>query len=111
VDLVARFQKARFTFSQTSRVLGSPLNSARRAAPGEGSVLTVLGSSFGVYGQGYLRLSYPAAYSDLARAMVRMERVLRKDSPCSELFCILLQFVKQFGSKVSESGNEGFDGS
>ena len=48
---------------------------------------------------------------DLARAMGRMERVLRKDSPCSELFCILLQFVKQFGSKVSESGNEGFDGS
>jgi aminotransferase len=44
----------------------------------EASVLTVPGSSFGAYGEGYLRLSYASAYEDLEEALNRMERALRK---------------------------------
>jgi aminotransferase len=44
----------------------------------DANVLTVPGSSFGAHGEGYLRLSYAAAYEDLEEALNRMERALRK---------------------------------
>ncbi len=44
----------------------------------EASVLTVPGSAFGAYGEGYLRLSYASAYENLEEAMDRMEMALRK---------------------------------
>jgi aminotransferase len=44
----------------------------------EASVLTVPGSSFGAYGEGYLRLSYAAAYESLEEALNRIERVIQK---------------------------------
>jgi len=61
-------------------IKGSGLSSEQLAGLllNEANVLAVPGSSFGAYGEGYLRLSYAAAYSDLEEAMDRMERVLRK---------------------------------
>jgi len=44
----------------------------------EANVLTVPGSSFGAYGEGFLRLSYASAYENLEEALNRMEMVLRK---------------------------------
>jgi aminotransferase len=44
----------------------------------EANVLTVPGSSFGTCGEGYLRVSYAAAYKNLEEALNSMERALRK---------------------------------
>jgi aminotransferase len=44
----------------------------------EASVLTVPGSTFGIHGEGYLRLSYAFAYKDLEEALNRMEIALRR---------------------------------
>ncbi|MEM2105554.1 MAG: aminotransferase class I/II-fold pyridoxal phosphate-dependent enzyme, partial [Candidatus Bathyarchaeia archaeon] len=44
----------------------------------QASVLTVPGSSFGRYGEGYIRVSYAAAYEQLEEAMSRIERAVRK---------------------------------
>lgn len=44
----------------------------------EANVLTVPGSSFGPRGEGYLRLSYAAAYEHLEEALNRMQRTLKK---------------------------------
>ncbi len=44
----------------------------------EAEVLTVPGRSFGVYGEGYLRLSYAAAYRDLEEAADRIEKVVTR---------------------------------
>ncbi|MEM3577738.1 MAG: pyridoxal phosphate-dependent aminotransferase [Candidatus Bathyarchaeia archaeon] len=41
-------------------------------------VLTVPGSSFGRYGEGYIRISYAAAYEQLEEAMDRIEKAIRK---------------------------------
>ncbi|MEM3695359.1 MAG: pyridoxal phosphate-dependent aminotransferase [Candidatus Bathyarchaeia archaeon] len=41
-------------------------------------VLTVPGSSFGRYGEGYIRISYAAAYEQLDEAMDRIENAIRK---------------------------------
>lgn len=44
----------------------------------EANVLTVPGSSFGACGEGYLRLSYAAAYEKLEEALDRMQRAVRR---------------------------------
>lgn len=44
----------------------------------QANVLTVPGSSFGVHGEGHLRLSYAAAYEKLEEALDRIQRALRK---------------------------------
>lgn len=44
----------------------------------EANVLTVPGSTFGICGEGFLRLSYATAFKDLEEAMDRMDTVLRK---------------------------------
>lgn len=41
-------------------------------------VLTVPGSSFGRYGEGYIRISYAAAYEQLEEAMDRVEKAVKK---------------------------------
>jgi aminotransferase len=41
------------------------------------SVLTVPGSSFGSFGEGYLRLSYAAAYSQLEEALDRIDQAMK----------------------------------
>ncbi|MGQ9529956.1 MAG: pyridoxal phosphate-dependent aminotransferase [Candidatus Bathycorpusculaceae bacterium] len=44
----------------------------------EASVVTVPGSAFGVYGEGYIRVSYAAAYEKLEEAMNRIEEAVKK---------------------------------
>lgn len=44
----------------------------------EAKVITVPGSAFGNYGEGYIRLSYAAAYSDLEEALNRIEKAVKK---------------------------------
>jgi aminotransferase len=44
----------------------------------EAHVITVPGSSFGGNGEGYLRLSYAAAYDQLEEAMDRIEKAIKK---------------------------------
>jgi len=44
----------------------------------EGKVVTVPGSSFGRYGEGYLRFSYATAYEKVEEALNRIERVIHK---------------------------------
>ncbi|MEM3824322.1 MAG: pyridoxal phosphate-dependent aminotransferase [Candidatus Bathyarchaeia archaeon] len=41
-------------------------------------VATVPGSTFGSYGEGYLRISYAAAYEQLEEALTRIEKAVRK---------------------------------
>jgi len=43
----------------------------------EGRVVTVPGSAFGRYGEGYLRFSYATAYEKIEEALDRIERVVR----------------------------------
>jgi aminotransferase len=44
----------------------------------EAHVMTVPGSAFGCYGEGYLRLSYAAADDELEEALSRIEKVVKK---------------------------------
>jgi aspartate/methionine/tyrosine aminotransferase len=44
----------------------------------EAGVVTVPGSAFGSYGEGYVRLSYAAGYEQLEKAMDRIEKVVKK---------------------------------
>lgn len=44
----------------------------------EAKVVTVPGSSFGRYGEGYLRFSYATAYEKVEEALNRIERVVHK---------------------------------
>lgn len=44
----------------------------------EARVATVPGSTFGSYGEGYIRLSYAAAYEQLEEAMDRIEKTVKK---------------------------------
>ncbi|MGB9675791.1 MAG: pyridoxal phosphate-dependent aminotransferase [Candidatus Bathyarchaeales archaeon] len=44
----------------------------------EAHVLTVSGSSFGRYGEGYIRISYAASYEQLEEAMNRIEKAVKK---------------------------------
>ncbi len=44
----------------------------------EASVLTVPGSEFGRYGEGYIRMSYATSYEKIDEAMNRIEKVVRK---------------------------------
>jgi aspartate/methionine/tyrosine aminotransferase len=44
----------------------------------EAGVACLNGASFGVYGEGYLRFSYAAAYEDLMEALARIGRFLRR---------------------------------
>jgi len=41
-------------------------------------VLTVPGTEFGKYGEGYIRLSYATAYEKVEEALNRIEKVIRK---------------------------------
>jgi aminotransferase len=51
----------------------------------EGKVVTVPGSAFGRYGEGYLRFSYATQYDKIEEALDRIERVVKnlKPKPCS----------------------------
>ena len=44
----------------------------------EARVITVPGSAFGSYGEGYIRLSYAAAYGQLEEALGRIEKAAKK---------------------------------
>ncbi len=44
----------------------------------EAGVACLNGASFGVYGEGYIRFSYAAAYEDLTEAIARIGRFLRR---------------------------------
>jgi len=44
----------------------------------EAHVATVSGSAFGSYGEGYIRISYAAAYTQLEEALDHIERVVKK---------------------------------
>jgi len=44
----------------------------------KGKVLTVPGTEFGKYGEGYLRLSYATSYEKIKKALNRIEKVVRK---------------------------------
>jgi len=44
----------------------------------EAHVTTVPGSAFGSYGEGYIRISYAAAYGQLEEALDRIERAVKK---------------------------------
>jgi aminotransferase len=44
----------------------------------EGKVVTVPGSAFGEYGEGYMRFSYATAYDKIVEAMDRIEHVVKK---------------------------------
>jgi len=44
----------------------------------EAQVATVPGSAFGSYGEGYIRISYAAAYEQLEEAIDRIEKAVRK---------------------------------
>jgi len=44
----------------------------------KGKVLTVPGTEFGKYGEGYLRLSYATSYEKIKKALNRIENVVRK---------------------------------
>jgi aspartate/methionine/tyrosine aminotransferase len=44
----------------------------------QASVATVPGSAFGSYGEGYLRISYAAAFEQLEEASYRMEKAVKK---------------------------------
>lgn len=44
----------------------------------EGRVAVVPGSAFGSYGEGYVRISYAAAYGQLEEALDRLEKAVRK---------------------------------
>jgi aminotransferase len=66
-------------------IKGSGLSSERLAEMlvKQASVLTVSGSSFGTCGEGYLRLSYAAAYESLEEALNRIQKVLKNlHKPC-----------------------------
>jgi len=41
-------------------------------------VLTVPGTEFGKYGEGYIRMSYATAYEKIEEALNRIEKVVRK---------------------------------
>jgi len=47
----------------------------------EAGVATIGGPDFGVYGEGYLRLSYAASRADTARALERIDAFLRRSPP------------------------------
>jgi aminotransferase len=44
----------------------------------ESLVATVPGAAFGRYGEGYIRVSYAAAYEQLEEALSRIEKVIKK---------------------------------
>ena len=44
----------------------------------EAKVITVPGSAFGNYGEGYIRISYAAAYKKLEEALNRIEKAVKK---------------------------------
>jgi aminotransferase len=44
----------------------------------EAHVAVVPGSAFGSYGEGYIRISYAAAYDQLEEALNRIERAVKK---------------------------------
>ena len=44
----------------------------------EAKVAVTPGSSFGKYGEGFLRLSYAASYEDIGEALDRIEKAVRK---------------------------------
>jgi aminotransferase len=75
-----RFQLPNGAFYAFPNIRGSGLSSDGLAELllKETKVLTVPGSSFGAFGEGYLRLSYAAAYEKLEEALNRMERALKK---------------------------------
>lgn len=47
----------------------------------KGKVVTVSGSAFGKYGEGYLRFSYATAYDKIGEALDRIERVTKDFKP------------------------------
>jgi aspartate/methionine/tyrosine aminotransferase len=47
----------------------------------EAGVATIGGPDFGIYGEGYLRLSYAASRVDISRALERMDGLLRRSAP------------------------------
>jgi len=75
-----RCQLPKGAFYAFPNIRGSGLSSEQLAEllVKETKVLTVPGSSFGACGEGYLRLSYAAAYEKLEEALNRMERTLKK---------------------------------
>jgi aminotransferase len=44
----------------------------------EAQVMTMPGSAYGKYGEGYIRISYAAAYEKLEEALDRIEKAVRK---------------------------------
>jgi aminotransferase len=44
----------------------------------EAQVMTMSGSAYGKYGEGYIRISYAAAYEKLEEALDRIEKAARK---------------------------------
>lgn len=57
---------------------GMPSEAFAEFAAKEAGVVTVPGSAFGSCGEGYIRLSYAAAYEKLEEALNRIEKVVKK---------------------------------
>lgn len=60
---------------------GEPSESFAEFLLNTGKVVTVPGSAFGKYGEGYLRFSYATAYDKIEEALDRIERVVKERKP------------------------------
>jgi len=68
-----------YAFPNVSRV-GRTAKTIERGLLEEAGVATIAGTSFGRYGEGYLRLSYANSLPNIAEAIARMEDWLRRQN-------------------------------
>jgi len=73
--------KGAFYVFANVKALGGPSESVAEFLLKEAKVATVPGSAFGKYGEGYLRISYTAAYDRIEEALSRIERVVKGFRP------------------------------
>jgi aminotransferase len=75
--LKCQLPKGAFYVFPSVKCLGMSSEQLAEALVREAGVLAVPGSAFGPCGEGYLRVSYAAAYEKLEEAMNRIEKVIK----------------------------------
>jgi aminotransferase len=70
--------KGAFYIFANIKKLGMPSEVLAKVLLNKGKVVTVPGSAFGKYGEGYLRFSYATSYDNIEEALDRIERVVKE---------------------------------
>jgi aminotransferase len=76
-----KLPKGAFYAFANVKEFGEPSESLAAFLLSKGKVVTVPGSAFGGYGEGYLRFSYANAYDKIKEALDRIERVVKNFKP------------------------------